>query len=103
MFKIAGKKTRCKAFGISVFTRKEEAFLAQQSQINSGLKFIYQGLIIQERDGKVFETPSKGNPPQNPPKPSHKTWYPYREINETEIFTHLVDYPVTKNENGVKD
>jgi len=43
-------------------------------------KYIYSGIIIYEKDGIVSLTPNYKNP-------SHRTWYPYDNTNEINIFT----------------
>jgi len=42
-------------------------------------KYIYSGIINYELDGIVKCTP-------NYKKPSHRTWYPYTDTIEREIF-----------------
>lgn len=42
-------------------------------------KYIYSGIIIYEKDGIVSLTPNYKNP-------SHRTWYPYDNTNEINIF-----------------
>ena|GEM_PF-6136955 len=75
--KMASDK-ECMAKGISVSEDIDDAKRLIKMFKNMG-KYIYGGIIIYKKDGIVSLTPNYKNP-------SHRTWYPYHDTNEINIF-----------------
>ena len=80
--KISGKE--CLAKGISVSENFADAKTLIKKFKKLG-KYIYSGIINYELDGIVKCTP-------NYKKPSHRTWYPYTDTIEREIFNEEAEW-----------
>lgn len=68
----------CQERGLSISEKCEDAQKTMKAFKRLG-KYIYSGIIRYKVDGIVKRTPSSNNP-------THRTWYPYVDTNEIEIF-----------------
>ena len=75
--KITDSRKECMARGISIYENLED-IIATMKQFGKIGKYVYSGIIRYKIDGIVQITHGF--------KPSHRTWYPYEDTDEKNIF-----------------